>query len=178
MSRAFDGRRRNFLIRTCLGWPLVRSINCQSPPVVDAAFHLHPHYRARSTFDDLEAKTKAGLDEFISEQDHDRIAAILDAWRRELLDSRGVAGVIEKALAADFLGGSLQPAESRMVRSEAALEVRHCTFSPRPFSTVRPSSHSYAPLSAAFRNFVLPSSRSPEWICGPAAFALACAMSS
>ncbi len=81
--------------------------------------------------EDLELKTKAALDDFIAERYHDRIAAILADWRRALLASPAGVGAIESALAPDFLGGSLHLAESRMVRSDAALEVRHCTFSPQ-----------------------------------------------
>ncbi len=90
---------------------------------MDAELHLHPHYPAQTALDAALLKTNAGLDDFITEKYHDQIAAILSAWRANLLQS------IEKVLAPDFRGASPQPSESRIVRPGPALEVRRVTFS-------------------------------------------------
>src|ERR1700691_3670537 len=118
-------RRRNSL-RSGLALPFLRRVRAQNTPLIDAGFHLHPHYRAETPLDATLLKTKAGLDEFITEQYHDQIAAILAQWRINPADS------IEKILAPDFLGASPQPAESRIVRPGSALEVRRVTFSQEP----------------------------------------------
>ena len=122
-------RRRHFLQRG-LALPLLRRLQSQNTPLVDAGFHLHPHYRAQTPLDATILKTKAGLDDFITEKYHDQIAAILATWSTNLVDS------VSSALAPDFLGASPQPSESRVVRPGPALEVRRLTFSPQP--TLRP----------------------------------------
>src|SRR5208337_3594607 len=86
-------------------------------------FHLHPHYRTPTALDATLLKTKAGLDDFITEKYHDRIAAILTEWPANLAES------VAKVLAPDFLGTSPQPAESPIVRPGPALEVRRVSFS-------------------------------------------------
>jgi Flp pilus assembly protein TadD len=118
-------RRRNFL-RSGLALPFLRHLQAQNTPLVDTEFHLHPHYRAETPLDATLLKTKAGLDEFVTEQYHDQIAAIIVEWRENL------AGSIEKILAPDFLGASPQPAQSRIVRPGSALEARRVTFSQQP----------------------------------------------
>ncbi|MBZ5571050.1 MAG: hypothetical protein LAO09_04125, partial [Acidobacteriia bacterium] len=50
------------------------------PPSPDATFHLHPHYRAQRPLDATLLKTRAGLDEFITEKYADQIAATLAEW--------------------------------------------------------------------------------------------------
>lgn len=116
MSRAFDLRRREFLISTCAAWPLARASGDADAP----EFHLHPHYRIAAPFDDLESK----VDEFTLEREHDRIAAVLAQWSRDLR-------AMERSLASGFVGVSLEPSELRVVRSGPSLEVRHCAFSPQ-----------------------------------------------
>ena len=123
-------RRRTFL-RSGLALPFLGRLRAQTTPLVDAGFHLHPHYRAETPLDATLLKTKAGLDDFVTEQYHDQIAAILAEWRANLVES------IEKILAPDFLGASPQPAESRIVRPGPALEVRRVTFSPTTYSRTR-----------------------------------------
>ena len=73
-------------------------------------------------------KVQAGLDDFIAEKYADEIAAILAGWSASLLQSPRETQAITKALAADFSVASLQPAESRVVRSSSALEVRQNKF--------------------------------------------------
>jgi tetratricopeptide (TPR) repeat protein len=117
-------KRRGFL-QSSLALPFVRRLRAQNAPLVDAEFHFHPHYRAPTPLDATLLKTKAGLDDFVTEKYHDQIAAILAKWRANLL------GSIETLLAPDFRGTSPQPSESRIVRPGPALEVRHLTFSPQ-----------------------------------------------
>jgi tetratricopeptide (TPR) repeat protein/peroxiredoxin len=94
-------------------------------------FHLHPHYRAQRPLDVLLLRTQAGLDAFVSEKYHDRIAAIFAEWSSSLLRSPRETQVIEKILSPDFSGASLTPIESRLVRPGSALEVYGNTFSPQ-----------------------------------------------
>lgn len=72
-------KRRSFLKRSWQGVSaaLVGSAfsDFGAPARADSLpFHLHPHYRAETPLDAVLAKTKAGLDEFPSEKEHDRIA--------------------------------------------------------------------------------------------------------
>ncbi len=115
-------RRRNFLAGG-LALPFLGRLKAQAPPILDAGFHLHPHYRADTALDATLLKTKAGLDDFITETYAEQIAQILAGWRADL------PGSIAKVLARGFLGASPLPAESRIVRPGAALEVRRVTFS-------------------------------------------------
>src|ERR1700683_1375217 len=117
--------RRSFLIGS-LALPHLRKLRAQETPLVDAGFHLHPHYPVQTPLDATLLKTKAGLDDFITEKYHDDIAAILAQWSVNLVDS------VEKVLATDFLGASPQPAEIRIVRPGPALEVHRVTFSQQP----------------------------------------------
>jgi tetratricopeptide (TPR) repeat protein len=118
----FQFPRRSFLLRS-LALPLIRRLSAQDAPLVDAGFHLHPHYRAGTALDATILKTKAGLDDFITEKYHDQIAAILAEWQLDL------PGSIARILAPGFLGASPMPAESQLIRPGPALEVRRITFS-------------------------------------------------
>jgi Flp pilus assembly protein TadD len=118
-------RRRNFL-QSSVALPFLRRLKAQNVPPVDAEFHVHPHYRAQTALDATLLKTKGGLDDFITEKYHDRIAAILAGWRGNLVDS------VENVLAPSFLGASPRPATSRILRPGPALEVRQVTFSEQP----------------------------------------------
>jgi len=109
-----------------LAVPFLGRLGAQEPPLVDAGFRLHPHYRAQTALDATLLKTKAGLDDFVTEKYHDQIAAILAQWRGNLVDS------VEGVLAPSFLGASPLPAEFRIVRPGPALEVRRVTFSQQP----------------------------------------------
>ncbi|MGA2591892.1 MAG: VCBS repeat-containing protein, partial [Bryobacteraceae bacterium] len=123
-------RRRNFLKRSCQGAAavLLRGFApAQSTRGPDHEYHLHPHYRAQTPLDAVLLKTDAGLDDFATEKYHDQIAAFLAGWSANLLESPRKLGV-EKVLADGFLGSSLRPLESRIVRPGPALEVRRITF--------------------------------------------------
>jgi tetratricopeptide (TPR) repeat protein/peroxiredoxin len=100
----------------------------RSEPDTGAGFHLHPHYRTQRPLDATLLKVQAGLDDFITEKYADQIAAILAKWSAGLLRSPLDTRAIAKILAGDFLGASLQPAESRVVRSSRLLEVRQNKF--------------------------------------------------
>ncbi len=135
----FQLPRRNFLMRS-LALPFLGRLRAQETPLVDAGFHLHPHYRAQTALDATLLKTKAGLDDFITEKYHDQIAAILVEWRAKLLASpMGLQG-IEQALAPS-LSNTAPPAQSRIVRPGPALEVRRIASGPQlgslsAFSTI------------------------------------------
>jgi hypothetical protein len=122
MSHSFDPQRRSFLIGS-LALPLLPRLDAQNTPIVDAGFHLHPHYRAQTALDATLLKTKAGLDAFITERYHDQIAAILAGWRANLLQSAKNLQAIEKVLAPSFRGSSFRPAESGVLSMGSVLEV-------------------------------------------------------
>jgi tetratricopeptide (TPR) repeat protein len=125
MSHLFDLRRRSFLMGS-LAVPFLGRLGAQEVPLVDAEFHLHPYYRAQTPLDATLLKVKAGLDDFVTENYHDQIAAILAQWRTDLL------GSVENTLAPSFLGASPQSSDSRVLRPGPALEVRHVTFPQQP----------------------------------------------
>ena len=81
--------------------------------------------------DALLLKTQAGLDDFVTEKYADEIAAIFAQWSSGLLQSPQNIEAIEEALAPNFTGSSLWPAESKVVRAGPSIEVRHNTFNPR-----------------------------------------------
>ncbi len=92
------------------------------------AFHYHPHYREQTPLDAFLLKTKAGGDEFVTEVYHDRIASTLSEWRKNILELPRGIGTAGQFLASDFLGSSLIPVESPVVRPGPALEVRRVSF--------------------------------------------------
>ena len=93
-----------------------------------ATFYLHPRYRSERPLDAAVLKVQPGLDEFISEKYADQVGAILASWSAALLHSAAGTAVIAQTLAHNFEGGSLQPAESRVARSSAGIEVRRNKF--------------------------------------------------
>jgi tetratricopeptide (TPR) repeat protein len=105
-------RRRNFL-RGGLALPFFRSLKAQNVPLVDAEFHLHPHYRVQTEIDVTLLKVKAGSDEFITEKYHDQFAAILEGWRRNITA---------------YLGAPPPGSEFRIVRNGPALDIRRVNY--------------------------------------------------
>ncbi|HKW26482.1 MAG TPA: FG-GAP-like repeat-containing protein [Terriglobales bacterium] len=101
---------------------------CRNPHSLDGQFHLLPHYRTPDPLEDVFRQTEAGHDQFVSEKYHDQIAAILAQWSSSLLKNPRDLASIGKALSENFSGTSLGPAESRVVRSGGALEIRKNTF--------------------------------------------------
>jgi tetratricopeptide (TPR) repeat protein/peroxiredoxin len=95
----------------------------------DAEFHLQPHYRAQRALDATLLKTKAGLDDFVTEKYHDQITAGLAEWSSSLLQSTPSVQALEKILGPEFSGSSLHPVNSRVLRASAALEARKIEFS-------------------------------------------------
>ena len=120
-------RRRNFLF-SWLAWPVLRRLDAQNTSLVDASFHLHPHYRSQTPLDAAILKVNADSDDFPGEKFHDRIAVHFKDWSAGLLASPQNTQSIEKTLSPGFLGVSLQPAESRIVRPGPALEVRRVSY--------------------------------------------------
>jgi tetratricopeptide (TPR) repeat protein len=146
-----DLRRRDFLVRFCQGagailiparlWGLAfpdseildsKILAADATPSGTSDFHLHPHYRSERPVDATLVKVQAGLDEFITEKYADEVGRILAGWSTSLLQSPGEMQAISSTLAAEFSGVSLQPAESRVVRSSASLEVRQNRFAAQP----------------------------------------------
>ncbi|HEV2715582.1 MAG TPA: VCBS repeat-containing protein, partial [Terriglobales bacterium] len=91
-------------------------------------FHLHPHYRAKLPLEATLLKVQAGSDDFVTEKYADEIAAILAGWSAGLLQSPLQAEAVEKVLTPDFVGTSLQPVESRLIRSDSALKIHQNKF--------------------------------------------------
>ena len=134
--------RRNFLVRCCQGASamlLPRTLRgmagqvggaaaCRDPHSADGQFHVHPQYRAPDPLGSALLRSEPGHDQFINEKYHRQIAAILSEWSAGLLRSPGDVEAFRKALAADFTGSSWRPAESRVARSGAAVEVRENQF--------------------------------------------------
>jgi hypothetical protein len=137
-----DLRRREFLLRFCQGagasliptslWGLAspnsKFFASRSEPAVGAGFHLQPHYRTERPLDATLLKVQAGSDEFITEKYAAQIAAVLGKWSASLLRSPGETKAVANALAPDFSGAALQPAESRVVRSDPTLQIRQNKF--------------------------------------------------
>jgi len=98
-------RRRDFLILSGCAYPFFRSLDGQ-----DAL------------------PTTAGLDDFITEKYHDQIFAILAEWSANLLESPRRMQAVEKVLSAGFMGSSMQPVESRLLRSGPMLEVHRVIY--------------------------------------------------
>jgi tetratricopeptide (TPR) repeat protein len=99
-----------------------------STPSSDGEFRLHPHYVAQRPLDAILLKSDAGLDDFVSEKYHDRIAAILAKWRSGLLRSPQEVEAVEDILTADFAASSLLPVDSRLVRPGPPVEVHQNRF--------------------------------------------------
>ena len=137
-----DLRRRDFLIQCCqgasaaliptglrgLGWPTLYGFDPAAASLSNGEFHLHPHYRFPRPLDALLLKTQAGLDNFVTEKYAGQIAAILAQWSSGLLQSPQDVRGVERVLHPNFSGSSPRPAESRLVRPDPAIEVRHNTF--------------------------------------------------
>ncbi|HEY4903997.1 MAG TPA: FG-GAP-like repeat-containing protein [Candidatus Sulfotelmatobacter sp.] len=138
-----DRGRREFLIRFCQGASVAmlpaglpnlafrlgdpRLDTSSSTVAAPGAYHLHPHYRTQRPLDALLLKAKAGSDEFVTEKYHSQIATTLAEWSAGLRSSAAV-GAFERALAPGFSGLSINPDESKLVRTGAALEVRQMVF--------------------------------------------------
>ena len=115
-----------FLLR---GFPFFPSLSRRARSA-DAEFRLQPHYRTQTPLEATLLRAKGGFDDFVAEKYHDRVAGILAQWSADLLESPKRMETIEKVLAPGFLGCSLRPVESRLVRPRDALEVHRVSFKP------------------------------------------------
>lgn len=109
-------KRRSFLAAG-LGLPIVRRARGQA-----------------ASQDNLEGtlrKVNPDLDDFPTEKFHDRVAPLLAQWSARLLASPREVQAIANSLADGFLGSPLQPSATRVIRPDAALEVRRVSYSPR-----------------------------------------------
>jgi tetratricopeptide (TPR) repeat protein len=130
--------RRGFLVRCGQGASaglipgslrdLALAFDSRNALALESGFHLHPHYRAKLPLDATLLKVQAGFDDFVTEKYANEVAAILGQWRADLLQSPQQVQAIEKVLTADFVGSSLQPVESRVVRSDPALKINRNKF--------------------------------------------------
>ena len=91
-------------------------------------FYLHPHYRVRTPLDELLLQTTPGQDEFASEVHVEKIGRICSQWSAALQQSPADLKSIAGNLAPGFIGSSLLPTQSRVVRPENSLEVRQVEF--------------------------------------------------
>jgi len=89
---------------------------------------LHPHYRSERPLDATLLKTQAGSDEFITEKYADQLGGILQRWSASLLRSPRDVDALANSLGEVFAGTSLQPTESRAVRTAPPIEVRQSKF--------------------------------------------------
>lgn len=134
MSGIGDVRRRSFLIKSshaAAGLLLRGSPLAAQGPSPVGEFHLHPRYRLETPLDAVRAKVDAALDDFPSEKEHDRVAAILEQWSAALIESPRNMAAVGKALAPGFQGAPPRPAASRVMRPGPALEVRRLSFAPQ-----------------------------------------------
>lgn len=92
---------------------------------------MRPSYRNERPLDSMLRRVPAGADRFVSEKYADEIAAVLAQWTAGLLRSSRDAQLISNCLAPAFRAGSMEPGESRIVRSSPALEVRRNNFTNR-----------------------------------------------
>jgi tetratricopeptide (TPR) repeat protein/peroxiredoxin len=142
---ADDPSRRDFLIRCCQGvsaalvpaglrgltFPFAYASDSPNLPS-SSDFHLHPHYRAQLPLEATLLKTRAGMDDFVTEKYHDQIAAILSEWTAGFMGSPQDVRAVEKVLTPDFAGASFRPVESRMVRPGPPVEIRQNKFAGEP----------------------------------------------
>ncbi|HEY1262783.1 MAG TPA: FG-GAP-like repeat-containing protein [Terriglobales bacterium] len=110
--------------------PALRDLAFSSAtPSLQSAFHLHPRYRAQRPLDSLLLKADASSDDFESEKYASRIAAVLNNWTKDLLESPAKLSAVEECLAADFSGSSWRPTEFRGRRPGPLFSVEDHTFS-------------------------------------------------
>src|ERR1700722_5656348 len=145
-DESVDLQRRDFLVRFCQGagaalvparlWASTffnpAQVSGHDDARSDAGFHIAPHYRSQRAVDATLLQVQTGLDDFPTEKYAEQIAEILREWSESLLRSARETEALRKTLSADFSGASLQPAESRIVRTGLGLEVRRNKFAMQP----------------------------------------------
>ncbi len=120
--------RRDFLIGCGQTAALSLAPGGARPEDAEATFHLQPNYRERTPLEPVLGKRTAGSDAFPLEKDHEQIAAILANWSAGLRDEQQRMRAIEKILAADFRGCSLQASRAEPIRQSPLFEVRELNF--------------------------------------------------
>src|SRR4051812_9655898 len=138
-----DIGRRNFLVRCCRGisaaflpqafrrfdFPFFAQTDASNTLSSEPRFHLNPHYRNQLTLEATLLKARAGSDEFVSEKYADQIGEILSRWSAGLLRVPYDLKAVEESLASNFLGDSLSPVTSRVVRPVVPVGSQRVTFS-------------------------------------------------
>jgi tetratricopeptide (TPR) repeat protein len=93
-----------------------------------AEFHLHPQYQETRELDSVLKHVQAGSDDFVTEQYHDQIAAILKEWHSDLLASPQNTNAIRKVVSAKFLATSPVPILAEPTRPESLFKVERLKF--------------------------------------------------
>jgi tetratricopeptide (TPR) repeat protein len=130
--------RRHFLIRCWQGAcaalfsPSLASRASATAPASDAQvvqpeFHFEPHYRQKRPVDAALLKVQPGLDDFITEKYADDLSRVLGGWSQDLLRNPHAIDAVGRVLAPDFLAPSLNPIQSKPVRS-GVVEVYELNF--------------------------------------------------
>ena len=113
--------RRRFLVQCVQATGAFFIASGTARPSAGPELHLHPHYREQTPLDAALLQINPGLDGFLSEQYHDKIAAILDSWTTGLLHSPQSVQPVEEHLDANFVGSSWQPVDSHPLRAGLAI---------------------------------------------------------
>ncbi len=92
-------------------------------------FYLRPHYRSDRPLDATLLKVQPSVDRFPGEVYADRIASILSKWTEALIRTPRDFRALGESFAAEFVGSSIRPTQSRNVRSDSWLQVRQNSFS-------------------------------------------------
>jgi tetratricopeptide (TPR) repeat protein/peroxiredoxin len=134
-----DPSRRNFLVRSCqaVSSAFLPGLNKIAGPfaffdaqnsVTSAPYHLHPRYRARLPLEATLLKTDAARDRFPTEKYAAQIEAVFADWSEGLRASPDNVSAIQRSCASDFVGTSWRPGDTHVIRSNAGMEVRRCSF--------------------------------------------------
>ena len=115
-------------------------------------FQVHPHYRNERPLDQILLKVRPELDRFPEEVYADQIGRILGQWSANLIRSPRKIDWLEKDLAPDFLGVSLQASDSRLVRSSLGIDVRKNRFADELTLNRAAFVSAFQPLFQAFSN--------------------------
>ncbi|MFZ0907952.1 MAG: tetratricopeptide repeat protein [Candidatus Acidiferrales bacterium] len=111
-----------------LGFSTFHSLVAPQVSSPESEFHVHPRYRAPRALDAVLKKIQPGFDAFVTEKYQQQIAAILNAWRSELLDAPEKTGALEKSMSPNFSGASPKAVASRIVRTDSSFQVSLLSF--------------------------------------------------
>src|SRR4029077_1870432 len=93
---------------------------------------LHPEYRMKRGIEAMLRKLPAGFDEFPDEKVQDQIAAIFAEWSSQLLLSPQQTAALRKAMAVEFLGGSLKASQTKIVNGASPFKVWRVNYPQEP----------------------------------------------